>query len=103
MSNADLAAGIAEHERCRSERDSCPFCVACLEDWPCLVRRLADAHADCTNLSQSEAARIFEEAREMRARAERAEADLTAALLRESMLREMLYPYVMPDEGEGDA
>jgi hypothetical protein len=48
-------------------------CITCEDDWPCpeivVLRacvKLQEAHARCTNLSNAEAARIFEEARQMR-------------------------------------
>lgn len=77
----DLAAEIAAHQGCSCLAEGGRHCVVCGEPWkPCLVRRLADAHARCTNLSNAEASRIFEEAREQRERAEKAEAERDALL-----------------------
>jgi hypothetical protein len=104
---SDLDAEVAAHQSCsclapdgRAVRE---HCLECEHAWPCLVRRLAQAHADtearlrsaheyatlivkqrnalqvahadCTNLSAAEAFRIFEEAREQRERAEQGEAE----------------------------
>lgn len=80
-----LAAEIAAHRPvqmglpCPDGRLGCAVfhsehrCQRCHQPWPCLVRRLADEHSRCTNLSNAEAARIFQEATEQRERAEKAE------------------------------
>jgi hypothetical protein len=85
---SDLDAEVAAHQSCSClarQHGRLPWahCLECEHAWPCLVRRLADeverltaAHARCTNLSNAEAYRIFEEAREQRERAEQGEAAL---------------------------